>query len=145
MSGHDAVKSELESPLNEACITDEQAKYYLVVTQYADRCLAGFIDSLKRCGLYERSIVVITGDHDSITRNRYEGRERCELSDRFVPLFILNAPLKGVGPFERLGRRQHGRLGAAVPQSAVARLGHPDPVGLFQIPDRRLKRLIFRT
>ena len=48
MSGHDAVKSELESPLNEACITDEQAKYYLVVTQYADRCLAGFIDSLKR-------------------------------------------------------------------------------------------------
>lgn len=97
MSGHDAVKSELESPLNEACITDEQAKYYLVVTQYADRCLAGFIDSLKRCGLYERSIVVITGDHDSITRNRYEGRERCELSDRFVPLFILNTPLKAVG------------------------------------------------
>lgn len=95
MSGHGPyAKSDLESPLNNADIPDEEAKYYLVATQYVDRCLGRFIDSLKTCGLYDRSIIVIMGDHDSITRNQYEGRKKRELSDRYIPLFILNAPLK---------------------------------------------------
>lgn len=95
MSGHGPyTKSDLESPLNNADIPDEEAKYYLVTTQYVDRCMGSFIDSLKACGLYDKSIIVITGDHDSITRNDYEGRKKRELSDRYIPLFILNAPLK---------------------------------------------------
>ena len=95
MSGHGPyAKSDLESPLNNADIPDEEAKYYLVATQYVDRCLGRFIDSLKTFGLYDRSIIVIMGDHDSITRNQYEGRKKRELSDRYIPLFILNAPLK---------------------------------------------------
>lgn len=95
MSGHEPyIKTELESPLNNADIPDEEAKYYLVTTQYVDRCMGSFIDSLKACGLYDKSIIVITGDHDSVTRNQYEGRKKRELSDRYIPLFILNAPLK---------------------------------------------------
>ena len=95
MSGHGPyTKSDIESPLNNADIPDEEAKYYLVTTQYVDRCLGGFIDSLKACGLYDRSIIVITGDHDDATLNLYEGREKRELSDRYIPPFILNAPLK---------------------------------------------------
>lgn len=94
MSGHDAVKTDLESPLNDADIRNDQAKYYLVIAQYVDRCLEGFVDSLKTCGLYDKSIIVITGDHDSVTRNQFENRETRRLSDRFIPLFILNSPLK---------------------------------------------------
>ena len=92
MSGHDAIESGFDTPLNKARIADEQVKNYLVIAEYVDRCLATFIDSLKRCGLYERSLIVITGDHDSITRNRCEGRRECRLEDRYVPLFLLNAP-----------------------------------------------------
>lgn len=92
MSGHDAIESGFVSPLNTVRFADEQVKNYLVIAQYVDRCLGTFIDSLKRCGLYDRSLIVITGDHDSITRNRYEGRRTCTLEDRFIPLFLLNAP-----------------------------------------------------
>lgn len=92
MSGHDAIESGFDTPLNKARIADEQVKNYLIIAEYVDRCLATFIDSLKSCGLYERSLIVITGDHDSITRNRYEGRRECRLEDRYIPLFLLNAP-----------------------------------------------------
>ena len=68
---------------------------YLIITQFVDRSIERFIEALREAGLYDESIVVIVGDHDStITRNRYEGRAKRTLEDRYIPLFVLNAPLK---------------------------------------------------
>lgn len=93
-SGHDAVDIDFESKLRQEDFKSEVVKKNLIVTQYVDHCIGTFIDSLKQCGLYEKSIVVITGDHDFVTYNLYEGRRTCQLSDRYVPWIVLNAPLK---------------------------------------------------
>ncbi|MCH5331973.1 MAG: sulfatase-like hydrolase/transferase, partial [Alistipes sp.] len=53
-----------------------------------------FIDKLKASGLYDRSIIVIVSDHDAYTQNLYDGRKKCEPEDRFIPLLILNSPIK---------------------------------------------------
>lgn len=94
MSGHDAVKSDFESCFNEVKFEDDIVRYNLVITEYVDRCIGQFVESLKKSGLYDKSVIVITGDHDSVSYDKFEGRKKCELSDRFVPLFILNTPLK---------------------------------------------------
>ena len=94
MSGHDAIKTDFQSQFDNLELEDILVKYNLIITEYVDRCIGEFIKALKKDGLYEKSIIVITGDHDTISYNRYEGREKCELSDRYVPLFMLNAPLK---------------------------------------------------
>lgn len=93
MSGHDAIKTDFESELNEYEFIDEQVKYNLVITEYVDKCLGKFIEALKAKGLYDKSVIIITGDHDNITYNHFEGREECELSDRYVPFIIINSPL----------------------------------------------------
>lgn len=69
-------------------------EYNLIITQYVDSCIGSFIDEIRANGLLDRSVVVITGDHDCITRNRYDGWEKCLPSDRFVPLIIINSPLQ---------------------------------------------------
>lgn len=94
MSGHDAIKTDFQSQFDNLELEDILVKYNLIITEYVDRCIGEFIKALKKDGLYEKSIIVITGDHDAISYNRYKGREKCELSDRYVPLFMLNAPLK---------------------------------------------------
>ena len=92
-SGHDAVKTDFESHFDHIKFDNEIVKLNLIITEYVDKCIGRFIEALKRDGLYENSIIVITGDHDSIAYNLYEGREKCNLEDRYVPLLILNAPL----------------------------------------------------
>lgn len=94
MSGHDAIKTDFQSQFDNLKLENVLVKYNLIITEYVDRCIGEFIKTLKKDGLYEKSIIVITGDHDAMSYNRYEGREKCELSDRYVPLFILNSPLK---------------------------------------------------
>lgn len=93
MSGHDAVESDIPSPLRGKKFKSKEVEYNLIITQYVDSCIGRFIDEIRANGLLDRSVVVITGDHECITRNRYEGREKCLLSDRFVPLIIINSPL----------------------------------------------------
>ena len=65
----------------------------MIAIQAVDRRIARFIDGLKKEGLFENSIIVITGDHEQMTYNRYEGREQLVAEDCFVPLVILNSPL----------------------------------------------------
>lgn len=64
---------------------------FLAALRYTDRQIGRFIDHLKETGLYDKSIVVITGDHEHITCNLIKGTGKTLLSDRFVPLIILNA------------------------------------------------------
>lgn len=94
-SGHDPVETTFGSTLRQADIPDRNVMNYLIITQFVDRSIERFIEALREAGLYDESIVVIVGDHDStITRNRYEGRAKRTLEDRYIPLFVLNAPLK---------------------------------------------------
>lgn len=94
-SGHDPVETTFGSALRQTDIPDRTVMNYLIITQFVDRSIGRFIEALQEAGLYDESIVVIVGDHDStITRNRYEGRTERTLEDRYIPLFVLNAPLK---------------------------------------------------
>ena len=72
----------------------EEAKYYSILAHYTDRHIGNFINQLKQCGLYKNTMIVIVGDHDDCTFNKFEGRNECLLPDRFVPLIVLNANKK---------------------------------------------------
>lgn len=82
-----------DTPLLKKDFKDSEVKNYLIAIQAVDRRIARFIDGLKKEGLFENSIIVITGDHEQMTYNRYEGREQLVAEDCFVPLVILNSPL----------------------------------------------------
>ena len=96
MSGHDAVKTDLKNPFGKISDKDIQVEYNLIITHYVDSCIGKFVSDLKHCGLYDNSVVVIAGDHDALTYNRFVGRDSVYLSDRYVPFVILNAPSEGV-------------------------------------------------
>lgn len=53
----------IDSHANSATPLSEQTRRYLKMTNYFDTCLATFIDSLKRSGLYDDSVIVIASDH----------------------------------------------------------------------------------
>lgn len=65
----------------------------MVILQYVDECIWKFVIQLKERGIYDNSIIVITGDHDALPYNEYEGREELRGEDCFVPFIILNSPL----------------------------------------------------
>jgi lipoteichoic acid synthase len=83
----------IESELEKATFKSEEIKYYLIAMQYVDYCIGKFIRQLKSEGLFDNSIVVITGDHEQTTFNQYVGREEMKAEDCFVPFIILNSPL----------------------------------------------------
>lgn len=82
----------IETPLLQQTYQNEEIKYYLIALQYVDHCINKFISDLKKTGLYDDSIIVITGDHEQVTFNAYEGRKQFKGEDCFVPLIILNSP-----------------------------------------------------
>ena len=65
----------------------------MVILQYVDQCIWKFVTQLKEEGIYDNSVIVITGDHDALPFNEYEGREELKGEDCFVPFIILNSPL----------------------------------------------------
>ncbi|WP_303006749.1 LTA synthase family protein [Bacteroides congonensis] len=68
----------------------EEVKYYLIALQYVDCCINNFVNNLKKEGLYDDSIIVITGDHEQISLNMYEGRKQVKGEDYFIPFIVLN-------------------------------------------------------
>ncbi len=93
LSSHDAIETPFESKLKDKTFNNESVRNIIIIWQYVDRQIGNFIQKLKEHGLYDHSIIVITGDHDGVTFNNYEDREKCELSDRFIPFIILNSHL----------------------------------------------------
>lgn len=95
LSGHAPyLKPLIDSPLKSALLgRDEEVRNYLIAMQYMDRCIGRFIDKLRASELYDNSVIVITGDHEEMTFNRYEGREPLQAEDCYVPFIILNSPL----------------------------------------------------
>ena len=71
---------------------------YLNSIYYVDKCLGMFMDSLKNSGLLEKSIVIISGDHDATKQQKklwqnYAQKEwKCQISR--TPLLIINGPAK---------------------------------------------------
>lgn len=83
---------------------NKEVGYYLAAIQYADEQIGRFVKKLKQSELYENSIIVITGDHEDITFNQFEGRKEVLLSDRFIPLIILNSPILPIAENNVIGQ-----------------------------------------
>ena len=75
----------------------ERMRDYMATARYTDRAIGLFIDRLKAAGIYDSTLIIITGDHEGLGEMR---RTWCEsaggrgiVSERpMVPLIILNAP-----------------------------------------------------
>lgn len=73
---------------------------YLTAVHYTDQALGRLIDYLKSRPDWERTMVVIVGDHEALAswrpemRNSPEGRKLVAASG-FVPMIVLNSPVRG--------------------------------------------------
>jgi phosphoglycerol transferase MdoB-like AlkP superfamily enzyme len=95
ISMHDALKTNIPSNLRNCSFKDEKIIDWTILAQHTDSCLGAFISSLKKDELYYNSIIVIVGDHNyTITRNIFEGRKNMTLEDCYIPLIIINSPVK---------------------------------------------------
>lgn len=94
MSGHDMVDSDLPDPFPNYKAASHQVKNNLIITHYVDKCIGDFVAQLKAKGMLDNCTLVITGDHDSVGKNQFDGRETEEVTDRFIPLVVINSQLK---------------------------------------------------
>lgn len=92
MSGHDAIRGNLKSKFHKMHFASEEACNITAIVNYTDSCIGAFVDGLKASGLYDNSVIVVTGDHDGVGRNMLDGRDDKTLEDRFIPFIIINAP-----------------------------------------------------
>lgn len=84
----------IDSPLQHAHFKTDEQKYYAIAFQYVDRCIGQLISGLKKEGLYENSIVVITGDHDVRIPDIDEKRHDTLESHFFIPFIVFNSPFE---------------------------------------------------
>ena len=75
----------------------ERMRNYMATARYTDRAIGLFVDRLRAAGVYDSTLIVITGDHEGLGEMRRAWCEsaggRSVVSDRpMVPLIILNAP-----------------------------------------------------
>ena len=69
----------------------------MMTANYTDRALGQFVEQLRTDGIYEHTLIVITGDHEGLVDMRSEwcaseGGHGLVSEDPMVPLIILNAP-----------------------------------------------------
>lgn len=75
---------------------DKESKGYLSLVNTFDRQLSKFIEQLKLRGLYEKSVIVIVGDHNGYDKNNLEKRDNVKLADWTIPMVIINPIYGGV-------------------------------------------------
>ncbi len=71
---------------------------YMTVAHYTDEAIGKFVEYLKTRPEYERTMVVITGDHEGLADHR---KELCHTTagkgiiseDEFTPFIVLNSPV----------------------------------------------------
>lgn len=73
----------------------KQLANYLNAVHYVDECIGRFIDDLKRSGQYQKSMIMITGDHDAFNHKPYLSNKYGKIlfeERNYVPFLVLNAP-----------------------------------------------------
>lgn len=75
----------------------EVARNYMRTAHYTDEGLGILLDYLKTRGDYERTLIVITGDHEGLADYRRElaGKLDYVSPRQFTPLIIANSPVGG--------------------------------------------------
>ncbi|MCD7971209.1 MAG: LTA synthase family protein [Candidatus Azobacteroides sp.] len=84
---------------------------YVKSIEYVDEAIKSFLEDLKKSGLYENSIIIITGDHDSSEARKVVNFAPDLLSPieneytTFIPLYIINSGMEYIQqPDEVMGQ-----------------------------------------
>ena len=100
----------------------QKMKDYMIISNYTDYAISQFIDYLKTRSDYDRTMVVITGDHEGLAADRVplctskEGRGI--VSDKqFTPFIVVNSPI---------GMRYEAVMGQVDMYSTLLNLMHLD-------------------
>lgn len=75
---------------------DQQARNYLNIVHLDDSILGDIIAALKKAGIYDNTIIAITGDHMAMGLSA--AHRPADIADRpgYIPLIILNAPVSSM-------------------------------------------------
>lgn len=73
---------------------------YMTAARYTDSALGELIDYLRKRSDWDRTILVIVGDHEGLASHRAEIRRsdtgaRTVSAEKFTPLIVLNSPVTG--------------------------------------------------
>jgi len=73
---------------------------YLNAIHYVDKCLGMFVEGLRKNGVLDKSILIISGDHDATKQHPGEWKKYAEkqwnTGINQTPLIIVNSPMKKV-------------------------------------------------
>lgn len=100
----------------------QKMKDYMITANYTDYALSQFIDYLKTRSDYDRTMVVITGDHEGLASDRaplcVSKMGRGIVSDKpFTPFIVVNSPV---------GMRYEAVMGQVDMYSTILNLMHLD-------------------
>lgn len=100
-STHDPfeIPDELKTVSFSSAIPEVMANY-MTAARYTDSAIGEFVDYLRSRPDYDRTLIVIVGDHEGLATHRDEIRntpigERIVSAEKFTPLIVLNSPIAG--------------------------------------------------
>lgn len=76
----------------------ERLRDYMQTAHYTDAAIKGFVEYLKTRPDFDRTLIVITGDHEGLAASRNELHTAAPqlVSDKqMTPLIVVNSPVKG--------------------------------------------------
>ena len=88
---YDSKKVSDESIYHTIQDPDPRDREYYARLNHFDKSLGRFISFLRREGIFEKSVIVILGDHEIRSSTI-----SAALHDSYVPFIIINSPIKGV-------------------------------------------------